>query len=199
VPEDCCTADFDKALVRFGSKAAEMIGAMQRPMSALPPKADKWQIVSVRPLCAISRQMAVQQLQPIQSPRRPPRPFVRYRAVFSSEAGKFVGSFRKSLVLLGHLQKKVLMRGVSLLPERAQLFGACAPMGSIQMGMISHSMQYQWTSSTIPFAKIRNGSGGKPERSKKASLFDHLVGEAHARQQDRSYQDFKRRENSSRR
>jgi hypothetical protein len=43
------------------------------------------------------------------------------------------------------------------------------------------------------------GSGGKPDRSKKASLFDHLVGEAHARQQDRSYQDFKRRENSSRR
>jgi hypothetical protein len=27
--------------VRFGSKAADMIGAMQRPMSALPPKADK--------------------------------------------------------------------------------------------------------------------------------------------------------------
>jgi hypothetical protein len=33
--------DFSPVYARFGSKAAEMIGAMQRPMSALPPKADK--------------------------------------------------------------------------------------------------------------------------------------------------------------
>jgi hypothetical protein len=31
----------DQAYDRFGSKTAKMIGAMQRPMSALPPKADK--------------------------------------------------------------------------------------------------------------------------------------------------------------
>jgi hypothetical protein len=82
--------------------------------------------------------------------------------------GKFVGSFRKPLVLLGHPQKKVLMRGVSLLRERAHLFGACAPIGGIvQMGMISHSMQYQWTSSTIPFAKIRMAATGSPTAAKK--------------------------------
>ena len=82
-----------------------------------------------------------------------------------------MGSFRKPLVLLGHPQKKVLMRGVSLLGERAHLFGACAPIGGIvQMRMISHSMQYEWTRSTIPFARIRMAAA-----------------------QDRSYQDFKRR------
>jgi hypothetical protein len=42
-------------------------------------------------------------------------------------------------------------------------------------------------------------AAGSPTAAKKHRYFDHLVGEAHARQQDRSYQDFKRRENSSRR
>jgi hypothetical protein len=60
------------------------------------------------------------------------------------------------------------MRGVSLLRERAHLFAACAPIGGIvQMGMISHSMQYQWTSSTIPFAKIRMAAAGSPTAAKK--------------------------------
>jgi hypothetical protein len=39
--ETAAVQDLGPAYVRFGSKAAEMIGAMQRPMSALPPKADK--------------------------------------------------------------------------------------------------------------------------------------------------------------
>jgi hypothetical protein len=32
--------DFSPVFVRFGSKAAQMIGTVRRPMSALPPKAD---------------------------------------------------------------------------------------------------------------------------------------------------------------
>src|SRR5262249_41290429 len=36
----------------FGSTAAETIGEIQRPMSALPPKADKRAAVSLSPLCA---------------------------------------------------------------------------------------------------------------------------------------------------
>jgi hypothetical protein len=34
------SASGDVADVRFGSKAAQMIGTVRRPMSALPPKAD---------------------------------------------------------------------------------------------------------------------------------------------------------------
>jgi hypothetical protein len=55
--ETAALQDFNPAYDRFGSKAAEMIGAMQRPMSALPPKADKWQIVSACPLSAKNGQM----------------------------------------------------------------------------------------------------------------------------------------------
>src|SRR5262245_12574208 len=63
-----------------------------------------------------------------------------YRAVSSSEAGKFVGSLRKPLVILGHPQNIVPIKGAGLLRERAHLFSACAPIGGIvQMGMISHS------------------------------------------------------------
>jgi len=39
--EAAALRDFNPTFVRFGSGAAEMIGAPQRPMSALLPKADK--------------------------------------------------------------------------------------------------------------------------------------------------------------
>jgi hypothetical protein len=51
------------------------------------------------------------------------------RFAYIDTSPKFVGSFRKPLALLGHPQKKVLIKGVSLSRERAHLFGACAPIG----------------------------------------------------------------------
>jgi hypothetical protein len=42
--------DFDPTNVRFGSKAAEMIGTMRWPMSALLPKADITASLSENPL-----------------------------------------------------------------------------------------------------------------------------------------------------
>jgi len=48
-----------------GSIAAEMIGTVQRPMSALPPKADKRADVSLSPLCATSGCEQTQQVAPL--------------------------------------------------------------------------------------------------------------------------------------
>jgi hypothetical protein len=59
------------------------------------------------------------------------------------------------------------MRGVSLLAERAQLFGACAPIGSIQMGMISHSMQYQGLAAQFHSQKYVMAAAGSPTAAKK--------------------------------
>ena len=49
--EAAALRDFNLADVHFGSKAAEMIGTVQRPMSALSPKADNAQTVSLSLLC----------------------------------------------------------------------------------------------------------------------------------------------------
>jgi hypothetical protein len=46
--------DFDPANVRFGSKAAKVIGTVRRLMSASPPKADKQSDRSLSLLCAKS-------------------------------------------------------------------------------------------------------------------------------------------------
>ena len=44
--------DFDPVYVRFGSKAANMIGTVRRPMSAFTPKADITAGLSESALCA---------------------------------------------------------------------------------------------------------------------------------------------------
>jgi hypothetical protein len=53
--------NFNAAYVHFGSKAAKLIEPMRRLTSRFAPKADITADLSESPLCAISRQYAVQQ------------------------------------------------------------------------------------------------------------------------------------------